>query len=145
MRAKYGNHKIRNTFGEFASQLEWGRFVFLYERERKGEIKNLQRQVSYELIPTQYGTKIVHLKTKDKEVQYVREKSCSYVADFVYERNGVIVVEDCKGEDVVRGGRTIFSTQTPDFRIKKKLMLWVHNIEVKIVNQATQWEQTEEN
>lgn len=144
MRAKYGNHKIRNTFGEFASQLEWGRFVFLYERERKGEIKNLQRQVSYELIPTQYGTKIVHLKTKDKEVQYVREKSCSYVADFVYERNGAIVVEDCKGETYVRG-RKQFSTITDVFSIKKKLMLWVHNIEVKIVNQATQWEQMEEN
>lgn len=143
MRAKYGNHTIRNTFGVFQSQLEWGRFVFLFERERKGEIKNLQRQVSYELIPTQYGTKIVHLKTKDKEVQYVREKSCSYVADFVYERNGVIVVEDCKGETYVRG-RKQFSTITDVFSIKKKLMLYVHNIEVKIVNHATQWEQTEE-
>lgn len=140
--SKYNNHIIKNTFGEFQSELEWGRFVFLYSKERKGEIKNLQRQVPYELIPTQYGEKIVHLKTKDKVVQYVKEKSCSYVADFVYERNGQIVVEDCKGEEVIRG-KVHWSTRTEVFNIKKKLMLWVHNIEVKIVNSATFWQDLE--
>ena len=139
MRPKYGNHKIKNAYGTFDSSLEWSRFLFLPNREKEGEITNLRRQVEYLLIPAQYGTEIKHLKTKDKEVRVLLERSCSYVADFVYERNGKTIVEDCKGEDKPYRGR-IFSTQTADFKIKKKLMLWVHKIQVKIISSPTFWE-----
>ena len=139
MRPKYGNHKIKNAYGTYDSQLEWSRFLFLSNREKEGEITNLRRQVEYLLIPAQYGTEIKHLKTKDKEVRVLLERSCSYIADFVYERNGETIVEDCKGEDRKYKGST-FSTRTADFNIKKKLMLWVHHIQIKIVSNPTIWE-----
>lgn len=133
-RSKYNNHKIVNSFGTFDSELEWERFVFLSNRQKEEKISGLKRQVEYELIPAQYRTKIKHLKTKDKEVKVLVERSCSYRADFVYERDGKVMVEDCKGESTRK-----FSTQTDDFRIKKKLMLWVHDIEIQIVSNPTYW------
>ena len=131
MRPKYGNHKIKNAYGTYDSQLEWSRFLFLSNREKEGEITNLRRQVEYLLIPAQYGTEIKHLKTKDKEVRVLLERSCSYVADFVYERNGKTIVEDCKGAKGII---------TEAAKIKKKLLLWVHGIELRYVFSATQWD-----
>ena len=131
MRPKYGNHKIKNAYGTYDSQLEWSRFLFLSNREKEGEITNLRRQVEYLLIPAQYGTEIKHLKTKDKEVRVLLERSCSYVADFVYERNGKTIVEDCKGAKKI-------ITETA--KIKKKLLLWVHGIELRYIFSATQWD-----
>ena len=139
MRQKYGNSKIKNAYGTFDSQLEFARFVFLSNQQKAGEIRGLRRQVEYLLIPAQYGTEIRHLKTKDKEVRVLLERSCSYVADFVYERNGKTIVEDCKGEDKKYKGKR-FSTQTADFKIKKKLMLYIHNIQIKIISSPTFWE-----
>ena len=131
MRPKYGNHKIKNAYGTYDSQLEYARFIFLSNREKEGEITNLRRQVEYLLIPAQYGTEIKHLKTKDKEVRVLLERSCSYVADFVYERNGETIVEDCKGAKGII---------TEAAKIKKKLLLWVHGIELRYVFSATQWD-----
>ena len=139
MRPKYGNHKIKNAYGTYDSQLEYAWFIFLSNREKEGEITNLRRQVEYLLIPAQYGTEIKHLKTKDKEVRVLLERSCCSIADVGYDRNGVHIVEDCKGEDKKYKGRT-FSTRTADFNIKKKLMLWVHHIQIKIVSNPTFWE-----
>ena len=131
MRPKYGNHKIKNAYGTYDSPLEYARFIFLSNREKEGEITNLRRQVEYLLIPAQYGTEIKHLKTKDKEVRVLLERSCSYVADFVYERNGKTIVEDCK-----RAKGNITKTA----KIKKKLLLWVHGIELRYVFSPTQWD-----
>ncbi len=131
MRPKYGNRKIKNAYGTYDSQLEWSRFLFLSNREKEGEITNLRRQVEYLLIPSQYGTEIKHLKTKDKEVRVLLERSCSYVADFVYERNGKVIVEDCKGSKGII---------TEAAKIKKKLLLWVHGIELRYIFSATQWD-----
>ena len=139
MRPKYGNHKIKNAYGTYDSQLEYARFIFLSNREKEGEITNLRRQVEYLLIPAQYGTEIKHLKTKDKEVRVLLERSGAYIADFVYARNGETIVEECTGADKKYQGRT-FSTRTADFNIKKKLMLWVHHIQIKIVSNPTFWE-----
>ena len=139
MRPKYGNNKIKNTFGVFDSELEWGRYLFLSNRQKEGEISGLRRQVEYLLIPAQYGTEIRHLKTKDKEVRVLLERPCSYIADFVYERNGETIVEDCKGEDKKYKGKR-FSTETAAFKIKKKLMLYIHNIQIKIISSPTFWE-----
>ena len=139
MRAKYGNNKIKNTFGVFDSELEWSRYLFLSNRQKEGEISDLRRQVEYLLIPAQYGTEIRHLKTKDKEVRVLLERPCSYIADFVYERNGETIVEDCKGEDKKYKGKR-FSTETAAFKIKKKLMLYIHNIQIKIISSPTFWE-----
>ena len=139
MRPKYGNKKIKNAFGTYDSELEWGRHLFLSNRQKEGEISGLRRQVEYLLIPAQYGTEIRHLKTKDKEVRVLLERPCSYIADFVYERNGKTIVEDCKGEDKKYKGKR-FSTETAAFKIKKKLMLYIHNIQIKIISSPTFWE-----
>ena len=131
MRAKYGNNKIKNAFGTYDSELEWSRFIFLSNRQKEGEISGLRRQVEYLLIPAQYGTEIRHLKTTDKEVRVLLERPCSYIADFVYERNGKTIVEDCKGAKAI-------ITETA--KIKKKLLLWVHGIELRYIFSATQWD-----
>lgn len=131
MRPKYGNKKIKNTFGTYDSELEWGRYLFLSNRQKEGEISGLRRQVEYLLIPAQYGTEIRHLKTKNKEVRVLLERPCSYIADFVYERNGKTIVEDCKGAKAI-------ITETA--KIKKKLLLWVHGIELRYIFSATQWD-----
>lgn len=131
MRPKYGNNKIKNAFGTYDSELEWSRYVFLSNRQKEGEISDLRRQVEYLLIPAQYGTEIKHLKTKDKEVRVLLERPCSYIADFVYERNGKTIVEDCKGAKAI-------ITETA--KIKKKLLLWVHGIELRYIFSATQWD-----
>ena len=139
MRPKYGNKKIKNAFGTYDSELEWGRYLFLSNRQKEGEISGLRRQVEYLLIPAQYGAEIRHLKTKDKEVRVLLERPCSYIADFVYERNGKTIVEDCKGEDKKYKGKR-FSTETAAFKIKKKLMLYIHSIQIKIISSPTFWE-----
>ena len=43
-----------------------------------------------------------------------------YIADFTYIENGVLVVEDVKG------------VQTPDFRMKRRLMITVHGIQIRL-------------
>ena len=139
MRPKYGNSKIKNAHGTFDSQLEFARFVFLSNRQKEGEISSLRRQVEYLLIPAQYGTEIRHLKTKDKEVRVMLERPCSYIADFVYERNGKTIGEDCKGKNKKYKGKR-FSTETAGVKIKKKLMLYIHNIQIKIISSPTFWE-----
>lgn len=48
-------------------------------------------------------------------------KVCKYIADFTYQKGGETVVEDVKG------------VVTAVFRIKQKLMLAVHGIDVKII------------
>lgn len=75
--------------------------------ERAGAIQNLQRQVKIELLPPQrIGRRVV-------------ERACSYIADFVYEQDGQMVVEDVKG------------FKTPEYRLKKKMLLYFHGIMVK--------------
>ena len=109
---KYHNIKTMTSDGiEHDSQAEAKRWIQLKLLERAGEIKDLKRQVKYVLIPSQ------------KEGGKVIERECSYIADFVYTdlRTGQTVVEDTKG------------LRTKDYTIKRKLMLWVHNIKVKEV------------
>jgi len=98
---KYGNTKVKTNVGVFDSQKEFTRYCQLIYLERAKEIKNLQRQVRYELIPkTHYGRAIY------------------YVADFVYEEKGKIVVEDVKSE----------ATKTPVYKLKKRLLAEKYNI-----------------
>ena len=113
---KYHNVKTITSDGiEHHSRAEAKRWTQLKLLERAGEIKDLQRQVKYVLIPSQ------------KEGKKTIERECSYIADFVYTdlRTGQTVVEDVKG---YKKG-SAYSL----FTIKRKLMLWVHNIKVKEV------------
>lgn len=103
MMSKYNNRKVKTSEGTFDSQKEYRRWCELKLMLRAGEIKELQRQVKFELIPKQAGEKAIH-----------------YVADFVYidNRTGQKVVEDSKG------------AKTDVYIIKRKLMLHKYGIKI---------------
>lgn len=109
MKSKY--HAVRVRLGEerFDSKKEARRYQELLLLQRAGEIQNLQRQVRYLLIPAQY----------DEDGKCI-ERMVNYNADFVYKtKDGALVVEDVKGK------------RTPEYIIKRKLMLSVYGIRIK--------------
>lgn len=115
-RNKYGNKKVEAFGRKFDSIGERDRAFYLMDAEKRGAIRDLQYQVRFSI-----DVKGTHI--------------CDYVADFVYEKLypdplGVqhawrVVVEDFKG------------FQTPDSKLKCKLMKAVHNMDVLIVKKAT--------
>lgn len=125
-RRKYGNKKVVNAYGAFDSSNEYKRFLFLKDAERRGEIKDLKRQVEYILIPDQYRDELVHLKTKDKYVTKLQERKVSYFADFVYLKGDELVVEDFKG------------LRLPEYKLKRKLMLYLKGIRIREVDKPTE-------
>jgi hypothetical protein len=99
----------------YASIKESKRAFQLKLMQEAGQIRNLREQVSFLLIPKQEG-----------------ERACSYVADFVYEEWSNFqsgpgsftatwrpITEDCKG------------MRTDIYRLKRKLMKFVHGITVR--------------
>lgn len=123
---KYGAKKCSLMGASFDSRLEGNREIFLLGALKEGKIKNLRRQVEFELIPKQTYKVEKQLKTKVKEVERVAEQRCYYVADFVYEKRMLdgtwqTVVEDTKSE----------VTRTADYIIKRKLMLFRHGIRIR--------------
>lgn len=107
--SKYKSKKTVVNGIVFDSRREAKRYSELLLLERAGVIKNLELQKSFELIPSQ--------KINGKVV----ERPCKYIADFVYEENGKIVVEDTKG------------MRTDKYIIKRKLMLYKYGIQIKEV------------
>lgn len=107
--------------GAHASKKEHRRAGQLRLMQRAGLISDLREQVPYVLIPTQYGE--CGKDFKGKAVRVLLERSCRYIADFVYVDNatGETVVEDTKG------------VRTKEYIIKRKLMLAVHGIRIKEV------------
>lgn len=122
---KYYNKKVVIDGIEFDSQKEGHRYKELRLMQRAGKINQLRLQVPFELIPNQYETTTVQLKTKTKQVQKLVERKVEYVADFVYNdlESGETVVEDVKG---YRSGGAY-----DVFKIKRKLMLQVYGIKVR--------------
>ena len=105
--AKYRNNKITVNGITYDSKKEYRRHCELLLMERSGLITDLERQVKYVLIPSQ--------RIDGKLV----ERELAYRADFRYTLNGKTVVEDVKG------------FKTPEYRIKKKCMLYFHGIQIK--------------
>lgn len=122
---KYFNKKITVNGETFDSEKEYKRFRELSLLEKAGAITDLQRQVEFVLIPTQYETFERYGKRGQrlKDGKRCIEKECTYYADFVYYENGKKVVEDTKCK----------ATKTETYKIKKKLMLYVHGISVREV------------
>lgn len=106
----------RNKFGAsksggYDSEREHRRDLSLKAKLRDGLITDLREQVSFILIPVQ----------RDAEGNLL-EHDCRYIADFVYrDRKGDTIVEDTKG------------VRTPEYIIKRKLMLLVYGIRIKEV------------
>lgn len=106
-KSKYGAVRVRTVDGiEHDSKKEAARWQELNLMLRARLIDDLQRQVRFELIPKQEG-----------------ERPCTYIADFVYidRKTGEKIVEDVKSP----------ATRTEAYRIKRKLMLYVHGIRIR--------------
>lgn len=102
--SKYHNRKTVTRDGiRHDSQKEAIRWEELKLLQRAGKIKDLRRQVKFELIP----------KIADQRASY-------YIADFVYEdlATGKTVVEDCKG------------MRTDVYKLKKKMLFWRYGIRI---------------
>lgn len=106
---KYHNKRVITPDGKFDSKKEHIRFMELQIMQKAGIIKDLKRQVKYELIPSQ------------RVAGKVVERSVSYIADFEYTEAGQKVVEDVKG------------LKTDVYIIKRKLMLQRYGIQIKEV------------
>jgi len=108
--SKYRNQRICVDGRWFDSKREARRFKELQLLERAGEISDLKTQVPFLLIP------------KQPRKRGKPEQPCQYIADFTYtDKGGEYVVEDAKGK------------QTPEYIIKRKLMLKEHGIEIREV------------
>ena len=103
-RPKYGNKKTVVDGIKFDSKWESQRYLYLKSLEKADRVKNLELQPKF----------IISING---------QKICTYIADFKYDRedkDGVWehVIEDAKG------------VETPEFKLKKKLMKAVHNIDI---------------
>ena len=122
---KYGNRTVAVDGIAFDSIREARRYKQLKLLLLSGEIVGLSMQVPFELVPAQYEeTGEVYSKGprkgQPKQGKCI-EKSVVYVADFVYFENGKRVVEDTKG------------VRTPEYIIKRKLMLQKYGIRIREV------------
>ena len=125
-KSKYNARKIIIDGKKFDSKKEYLRYLQLLDLEKEGKIKDLQRQVIYELIPTQREENKISKSGKTKPGKVI-ERACKYAADFVYFDIAAdkIVVEDVKGYKKA-GAYNLFT-------IKRKLMLEKYGIRVKEV------------
>lgn len=110
-RHKYNAKKVNTPDGKFDSKREYDKWLELKERQEKGEISNLRRQIEFTLIPRQ---------TDDNgKFQY---HPIRYKADFVFtDSKGTEHVQDSKG------------FVTPEFRLKEKLFYYVFKKKIEKV------------
>lgn len=118
--SKYGNKKVEIDGHVFDSRKEAKYYLYLKEKEKEGEISNIRLQVPFEIVPAVYETQIVHLKTKDKEVNRCVQRAVHYIADFVYTVNDT-------GEDEVVD---VKGWRTEGYRLKKKMMRAFNGIDI---------------
>lgn len=120
---KYNNKKIEVDGMTFDSKKEANRYKELSLLQKAGEISELRTQVRYVLIPSQREvSNEVYTRGENKgknKPGKLLERECTYVADFVYYKDGKVIVEDTKG------------FRTKEYIIKRKLMLYVHHIQIK--------------
>ena len=110
-RSKYGNQKTEVNGIKYDSKKEAKRAEQLEVQQRLGIISNLERQKKYVLQPS--------FKFAGHAIREI-----AYVADFVYTENGELVVEDVKSP---------ITRKNPVYKLKKKMMMYVHGIEVREV------------
>jgi len=97
--SKYHAKKTTVDGIAFASKGEASRYQMLKLEQQVGAISNLRLQVPYPCT------------VNDRPI-------CTYIADFVYIRDGAEVVEDFKG------------FRTPEYKLKKKLVEALHGITI---------------
>ena len=123
-RTKYFSRKVERDGMIFDSAKEWRRWIVLKAMEANGEISHLERQREFEIIPEQREPDTIGPKGGVHRGRLL-ERRAYYVADFVYRKDGELVVEDVKG---YRDGQAYTL-----YILKRKLMLFRHGIQVKEV------------
>ena len=113
-RSKFGNKVTIHGGMVFASGHEARRYGELQLLEQAGRIRNLQRQVPYDIVVN--GQHI-----------------CTYVADAVYERMRWTGTAAAIWERVVEDAKSPPTRKRPEYRLKAKLMAAVHGIVIKEV------------
>lgn len=110
--SKYYNKPTTVNGKWFQSRREARRYQELLLLQRAGEISDLKCQVPFELIPPQ--------KYRDHTGRWKVIRGTKYIADYTYyDSDNKFVVEDVKG------------VRTQEYKIKKKLMLWLNHILIK--------------
>ena len=104
--SKYHAKKTTIDGIEFDSAKEAKRYAKLRDMAEAGKIQHLRLQVPFELVPS-------------FECDGVKYREMKYVADFVYVRDGKVVVEDCKG------------VKTREYLMKKKLMAYINHVNIE--------------
>ena len=128
-RSKYGNRKVTIEGINFDSEREAKRYLILKDYQNKGDISDLKMQVVYELIPAIKELKTIVLKTKTRQKEVTIQQPITYRCDFTYIKDNVLVVEDVK----------ISPKMLPtEYKLKKKLMRYVHGITIKEVFKQTE-------
>ena len=104
---KYSNNKVQIGRYVFDSTLEGKRYKQLALMEKAGTIKNLRLQVPF----------LLQDSFKKNGKTY---KAIKYIADFVYEENGKVIIEDTKGikTDVFKIKQKMFEYKYPELTIK---------------------------
>lgn len=126
-KSKYHSKKTECLFGHtHDSRSEAERCNILHGLQRMGIINDLRTQVKYVLIPAQRAQptevyKRGRLKGQAKPGKVI-EHECAYYADFVYYKDGELIVEDVKG--MKKGGAYEL------YKIKRKLMLERYGIRI---------------
>lgn len=116
---KFHNKKVTVEGETFDSKREASRWLELKMLQRSGRISNLERQKKFVLIPAQYEPEITGPRGGKKKGRLL-EREVAYIADFVYwdDEKHEFEVEDTKG------------VRTPEYIIKRKLMLWLNGIKI---------------
>lgn len=116
---KFGAKWTKTEDGNFASKGELARWNFLKDMQAAGKISNLRRQIRFKL---EVNSHLI----------------CTYIADHGYRiskylepGSGLNVVED----EIIEDFKGII---LPEFKLKKKLMLAIHGIDVKVVKKPTE-------
>ena len=119
-KSKYGAHKEVIDGIRFDSKKEANRYLELKRLERLGLIGDLELQKEFVLVPAQFETVPRKRGGGFKKGKCI-ERAVKYKADFYYfdTEAGVFVCEDVKG------------VRTKEYVIKRKLMLYVHDIRIK--------------
>lgn len=124
--AKYHNTKITIDGIQFDSKREAQRYQQLKLMEKAGVICDLKRQVKYKLIPAQY----IDGKCVERPVTYTSD--FEYYVLKPYPGRTVMVGPDAKtiGQHVVED---VKGMRTPDYVIRRKLMLYKYGIKIEEV------------
>lgn len=102
---KYHNKKCIYKDMQFDSLKERNHYIVLEHLEKTNQIKDLKRQVKFELQPS--------FKLNGKTIRAI-----NYIADFTYLKDGILVVVDTKG------------FRTKEYLLKKKMFQYKYGMDI---------------